>query len=280
MPATVPGRPPSPRRIVRGKVVFERRAASGVIQVVDCDSERRLVVDGSVLSIIPRDGNWDQVRREYWWHALAAIAVPRRPSALFVGLGGGTQIHLLHQISTPRLVTVIERDPWIVRVANRWFGLRPLGRLEILCADAEVAAATLAQAGRSFDVVIEDAAYGDEPESAQRVAEASAMLVAPGGALVVNRHRRADARALVTVLAPLFEAVTVRRVRREAENLLVCGRGARPRGTAIEGPGDPAPVAAARPVRPPAAAPSSGLRDGAGPTGAARRAGRYARRRL
>jgi spermidine synthase len=214
-------------------VVFERRAASGVIQVVDCDSERRLVVDGSVLSIIPRDGDWAQVRREYWWHALAAVTVPRRPSALFVGLGGGTQIHLLYQISTPRLVTVIERDPWIVRVAQRWFGLRPLGRLEILCADAEVAAATLARAGRRFDLVIEDAAYGDEPECALRVAQASAALVGTGGTLVVNRHRRADARALVTSLAPRFEAITVRRVRREAENLLVCCREARAPGSTV-----------------------------------------------
>jgi hypothetical protein len=250
-------------------VVFERRAASGVIQVVDCDSERRLVVDGSVLSVIPRDGDWGQVRREYWWHALAAVSVPRRPSALFVGLGGGTQIHLLHQIATPRLVTVIERDPWIVRVANQWFGLRPLGRLEILCADAEVAAATLGRAGRSFDLVIEDAAYGDEPECALRVAHASATLVASGGALVVNRHRRADARALATSLAPLFEAITVRRVRREAENLLVCCRGARPRLSASAVADTPrADEVTGRAARPPASS---------RPEGTATRSGRHAR---
>jgi len=44
---------------------------------------------------------------------------------LLVGLGGGTQAHLVHRLTTPRLVTAIERDPVILDVARRWFGSRP-----------------------------------------------------------------------------------------------------------------------------------------------------------
>ena len=206
---------------------------SGLIRVVDRGRERRLVVEGSVLSVLPRDGDWRPVRREYWWQALAAMELPRRPSVLFVGLGGGTQIHLLRQLARPRWITVIERDPWIVRVAHKWFGLAPIGGLEILCAEADVAAASLARARRRFDFVMEDAAYGDAPESALRLGEMAASLVGPGGVLVVNRHQRGDARALVAALAPGFETISVRCVRREAENLLVCGRRAsRRRGPA------------------------------------------------
>ena len=31
--------------------------------------------------------------------------------ALFVGLGGGTQVHMLTRLARPKLVTLIERDP-------------------------------------------------------------------------------------------------------------------------------------------------------------------------
>src|SRR3989442_1729741 len=51
--------------------------------------ERRLMVHGEILSIYPLNGDWRPVRREYWWKALDAVELPRRPSALLVGLGGG-----------------------------------------------------------------------------------------------------------------------------------------------------------------------------------------------
>ena len=85
------------------------------------------MVHGEILSIYPLDGNWTRVRREYWWKALAFVDLPRRPSALLVGLGGGTQVHLLHRLASPRLITVIERDPVIVSVASDWFGLDRVG---------------------------------------------------------------------------------------------------------------------------------------------------------
>ena len=65
------------------------------------------MVHGEILSIYPLGGNWRPLRREYWWKALEAVALPRRPAALLVGLGGGTQVHLLHRLSTPRSITVI-----------------------------------------------------------------------------------------------------------------------------------------------------------------------------
>src|SRR2546427_7966929 len=54
-----------------------------------------------------------------------------------------------------RLITVIERDPAIVRVAGDWFGLERAGPLEILCADATVAVRGLARERRRFDFVID-----------------------------------------------------------------------------------------------------------------------------
>jgi len=207
----------------RSRTVFEIRSRmSGRIRVVDYRRERRLVVAGSILSALPLDGNWRALRREYWWRALSSLSLPPRCTALFVGLGGGTQLHLLTRVASPRRLTVIERDPDILRVAVQWFGLDALAPLEFLCAEAAVAVPALTRAHRRFDFVMEDAAYGDDPERSLPLARALVPLVAAAGGLVVNRHRRRDAERLAETLAPAFAEVRLRRVRREAENVLVC----------------------------------------------------------
>lgn len=198
--------------------------------MIDHGPERRLVVAGDTLSVYPLDGDWTRVRREYWWRALVALDLPRRPSVLLVGLGGGTQVHLLRALARPRALTVIERDPAILRIAHDWFGLGALGGIEFLCADAGVAIPTLTRARRRFDFIMEDAAYADELEPALRLARALVPLVAPGGSLVVNRHHRSHADALARALRPSFAVVRLHRVRREAENVLVCCRGLLGRG--------------------------------------------------
>jgi hypothetical protein len=213
---------------VRGQVVFETRSAvSGRIRVIDREGERRLVVNGAILSALPRDGDWRRIRHEYWWRALTAVPLPPRPSALLIGLGGGTQIHMLHALRRPRAITVIERDPTIVRVAGEWFGLDRVRRLEVLCGDAEEALHGLVRAQRRFNFVMEDAAYDAPSTFALTLARAAVAVVAPGGALVLNRHRRDDAAAVVAALGPSFAAIRQRRVRREAENVLVCATGRR-----------------------------------------------------
>src|SRR5438105_5198067 len=110
--------------IKRSRTVFEVRSPlSGRVRVIEDDRERRLIVGGETLSIYPRDGDWSRVRREYWWQAFAGLTLPARPTVLFVGLGGGTQLHILCEMRQPRRLTVIERDPIIVDVAREWFGV-------------------------------------------------------------------------------------------------------------------------------------------------------------
>lgn len=188
---------------------------------MDRRRERRLIVGGSILSAYPLDGDWRAIRREYWWRAVADARLPRRPRALLVGLGGGTQAHVLAQRAQPRLVTVVERDPAMLRVALRWFALERVGPMEFLCADALEGACALARLGRRFDYVMEDAAYADIAERSRAVAQALVPLVAPGGTLVVNRHWRGDAFTLADALRASFRRVRLRRVRREGENVLL-----------------------------------------------------------
>ena len=203
------------------RTVFEVESElSGRVRVVDYRTERRLVVGGDILSVYPLDGDWSRVEQEYWWRALA-LARPRA-RALLIGLGGGTQVHLLQRLARPRLVTVIERDPVILRIACRWFGLGEIGRLEFLCGAAEEVVPALTAAGRRFDFIMEDAAYAEPPERAVPLARAVVPLVAPRGRLVINRHRRGDAHRLVGALRRRFRRVDVRLVRRGGENALIC----------------------------------------------------------
>jgi protein-L-isoaspartate O-methyltransferase len=203
--------------------VFEGRSAlTGRIRVVDYRNERRLICSGDILSIYPLDGDWSRLEGEYWWHALVMGGLPPRPRVLLVGLGGGTQVHLLARLAQPRAMTLIERDPVIVRVACDWFGLRELGGLEFLCGDAERIVPWLVRVGRRFDFVMEDAAYAAPPERGLPLAEALVPLVAPGGRLVINRHRRGDGRTVAERMRPRFREVRLRRVRRDGENVLIC----------------------------------------------------------
>jgi spermidine synthase len=206
--------------------VFETQSPlSGRIRVIEDHVERRLVVAGDTLSVYPLDGDWSRVHKEYWWHALAAVTFPPRPTVLLVGLGGGTQVHLLRRLARPRRISAIERDPAIVQVARDWFGLARLGGLEFLCDEADVVVRSLAASDRRFDFIMEDAAYAEVPERALPLARALAGLVAHEGWLVLNRHHRSDATALTTEMRARFESVIVRRVKREGENaLVICAR--------------------------------------------------------
>jgi spermidine synthase len=209
-------------RMSPGVVSSTRSALSGLVKVVDVGPDRQLVLDGSVLSVYALDGDWTRARREYWGEALDMVRLPRRPSVLFVGLGGGTQLHLLRLRATLRHVTAIERDPVIVRLAQRWFGLQEVPRLTFLCAEAGVAVESLRRARRRFDLIMEDCTYDETAERSIPLAVSLARLVSRRGTLVVNRHRRPHARQTAAALEPYFAEIHLRRVRREADNILVC----------------------------------------------------------
>jgi len=92
--------------------------------------------------------------------------------------------------------------------------------MEFYCGDAEMVAASLHDAGRRFDFVMEDAAYADMDRS-RPVVDAVIPLVESDGTLVINRHRRGDAGALARMLRHRFASVRTQRVRREGENVLI-----------------------------------------------------------
>jgi len=180
------------------------------------------MIGGEIQSVYFPDGDWSAAEPEYWARALApARALRPRPRILLVGLGGGTQVHLLKRYGTPRLITVIERDPIVIGVANEWFGLKSIGALEIRCADAELAIRQLTRSRRRFDFIMDDVSYKASIDEAVRAARDLARLLAPGGVLVLNQHRRRAARALGKAVSDRTASIRIERVRQDAENVLV-----------------------------------------------------------
>lgn len=230
-------------------VVYQAHSPlSGLVRVIDIGPDRRLLLDGSVLSTYARDGDWTRARKEYWGEALSLVELPPRPSVLFVGLGGGTQLHLLREQVRPRHVTAIERDPLIVHIAQHWFGLGEMPQLEFLCAEAETAVAALLRARGRFDFIMEDCTYDQTAERSIPLALSLVRLLSRRGVLVVNRHRRPHARDTARALAPSFDEIRLHRVRREADNILVCARGLRRRARLLQAP--PADAGSAPPDLP------------------------------
>ena len=210
-----PGR--GPRR-----VVFETESAlSGSIRVVDQGDERRLVASGHTLSAISLSGDWSRLKGEYWGRALDLAQLPRRPTALFVGLGGGTQLLLLSARVQPRWMTAVERDPVILQVAQRYFGLERLARTEVLCGDIERVLPCLESARRRFDFIMEDAAYADPVARALPIALRLAGLLGTRGVLVLNRNARHHAAETAAALRRSGARVTMHRVRRNGNNVLI-----------------------------------------------------------
>jgi len=203
---------------------------SGPVRVVDQGDLRLLVAGADTLSAVPLSGDWKRIEREYWGRALDLAAIHPSPAALFVGTGGGTQALLLAARTRPRSVTMVERDPVIIRVAQRYFGLGRLHRAEFLCGDIEQVLPWLESAGRRFDFIMEDAVYAHAAEYALPITLRLAELLAAGGVFVANRHARHHARETEVALRRSFAHVTSRRVRPDGENVLICAtREDRPR---------------------------------------------------
>jgi len=194
---------------------------SGRLRVVESRGTRRLVAAGQTLSAYPVSGDWSRLRREYWWRAFEGLPLPPRPRVLLVGLGGGTQIHVLRDVAAPRAVTAVERDPLIIRVARDWFGVRATDDLEVICGEAQVIVPRLIGSRRRFELVVEDATYADVTGYSLTLCRSLSRLVAPGGTLVANRHFRREAALLAAAMAPLFQDVSQLRIRRDGENVVV-----------------------------------------------------------
>lgn len=123
------------------------------IRVIEEWGKRRLLVNGSRQS--------GPTIQELWVRAMEAFPLadlPKRPSLLVLGVGGGTVMGLLaERIFEPR-ITAVDIDPAIIAIAKRYFGLDSLPHMHLVVNDAKKFIQSAP--GHAYDLVVIDLFIG------------------------------------------------------------------------------------------------------------------------
>ncbi|MDG1207194.1 MAG: fused MFS/spermidine synthase [Pseudomonadales bacterium] len=110
-------------------------------------------------------------------------------SILIVGLGGGSIPVTLTAMFPAAEITIVEIDPAVLRVAERFFDFKETQNMKVELVDARVFAKRAGLKGKTYDFIILDAFTGDYiPEhlmTAEFLSETQALLT-DDGVLVAN----------------------------------------------------------------------------------------------
>ena len=154
---------------------------------------------------------------DYTRSALVSLAFLDRAPArvLFLGLGTGSMPRFLAARYPAAEIDVVEIDPEVPPLAERFFRFEPGPRLRVVVADA---AEFVRLAHASYDLVVLDACFGPDPPpqlATPSFFRAVRGLLEPGGVLVANLAPPSlapAARALLSAMRgafPLVEAFLV-----------------------------------------------------------------------
>jgi spermidine synthase len=121
---------------------------------------------------------------------------PQQQRALVVGLGGGGMIHFVQHFDPRLQLDVVEIDPMIIQVADKYFHARTGDNVRIINQDAH---ALLQNDGHRYDVIYMDAFLGASDETdttgvplhlkTLRFFEHVQTRLAPHGMVIFNLHR-------------------------------------------------------------------------------------------
>lgn len=93
---------------------------------------------------------------------LAALLLDPDPGRiLIVGLGGGTLPRALQRLLPKASIDIVEIDPAVVAVAERYFGFRSGPKMRVVTADARVFVKRAFRRGDRYDLIMLDAFGGD-----------------------------------------------------------------------------------------------------------------------
>jgi spermidine synthase len=167
---------------------------------------------------------------------LGALFVnPAPQSILIVGLGGGTLPRALRQVLPKSRIDVVEIDPAVVRVANRYFDFKASDLTRVIESDGRVYVKRAQRTGQHYDLIMLDAfdhEYIPEHLLTREFLLEVRSLLAPQGVLAANTfsssrlyahesvtyeaafgkffNLKRDNRVIVTQLAALPDAARLR----------------------------------------------------------------------
>lgn len=86
---------------------------------------------------------------------LSYVFKPKQERVLIVGLGGGSMVHFMKHHDPAAKVDVVEIDPKVVELAEKYFGVKTAGNVKVITEDAF--AFFKAPGGDKYDVIYIDA---------------------------------------------------------------------------------------------------------------------------
>jgi spermidine synthase len=132
----------------------------------------------------------DRFVMNYTQMMMAALFMKPDPrSILIIGLGGGTLPRALQQVVPAATIDVVEIDPAVVRVAERYFRFRANERVRVEEVDGRVFVKRAQREQRQYDIVMLDAfdhEYIPEHLLTREFLEEVASLLVPQGVLAAN----------------------------------------------------------------------------------------------
>lgn len=148
-----------------------------------CLSSGKLVLNSSKVNL--SFGELDNVFRS----AFDQIHLHKRDweQVLLLGVGAGNVVQILSQFEQKFELTGVEIDPEVIRLANKYFGLKNYERVDILVQDA---LQYIKESTQRFDLIIVDLFIDENiPEEAQQDAFLlrCAQALKPRGMLMFNR---------------------------------------------------------------------------------------------
>jgi spermidine synthase len=132
----------------------------------------------------------DRMVMHYPQMMLGALYVnPAPQSVLIIGLGGGTLPRALRQVLPNTHIDVVEIDPAVVRVANRYFDFTASDKTRVFESDGRVYVKRALRTAQRYDLIMLDAfdhEYIPEHLLTQEFLQEVKSLLTPQGVLAAN----------------------------------------------------------------------------------------------
>ena len=217
----------------RTHTVFEGESGFGRVRVTErADGLRSLYTgEGRARQSAIYPGRPMHLEHAYTRVGAVGLAlVPRDGRLLFVGLGGGAMPMHARAVLPDARIDVVEIDPLIVDVAQRWFGFAPDPRMTVHTGDGR--AFIEAAPPATYDLIVLDAFSDDEVPYAlttRQFLETVRSRLSPGGVVVSNLWTaQRDYDAMIATYDIVFDDVHLIDVPRRSQRILLASQSSRP----------------------------------------------------